>query len=305
MISTAQEIDRIDTDSAALSFVKKQSDQNGTVHLSAPKPLLSSSLDSLYTRLYNIKCFEKADFDNNGFTDLLFNGYLDTHFDNLHCERISLVILSFGRDSFQVKNISGEDHRAFSAGMLINSGDRPAGIHMVQANFEWARKENLFYISEKKDTLGYAYDHFIENIDPSSHIIEKIKFSFSPGLILEWKFYTMTFTADTAWLESEVFQEDKICTRKYFMRVNTALWQRLTGLLNQINFPRLKDNYSINQTCNSTGYLFVKYDNAQMKSVKDYGLSGTYGLKAIQELLMETEASPLWQLLDETDASGF
>ena len=49
--------------------------------------------------------------------------------------------------------------------------------------------------------------------------------------------------------------------------------------LNDIDFPNLKDNYTVAWTDQPTNTLTILYDNGKSKvSLKDYGMKGSFGL---------------------------
>jgi hypothetical protein len=75
------------------------------------------------------------------------------------------------------------------------------------------------------------------------------------------------------------------------------------GLLNNIrnatleqgDFETLQDNYAVNWTDDQTAKLKITYDNGKVKSIRDYGLLGTYGLDRVYQLLFELRENQKWE----------
>jgi len=67
------------------------------------------------------------------------------------------------------------------------------------------------------------------------------------------------------------------------------------NLLNYIDFETLQDNYAVNWTDDQTAKLKVTYDNGKVKSIRDYGLLGTYGLDRVYQLLFELRENQKWE----------
>lgn len=77
--------------------------------------------------------------------------------------------------------------------------------------------------------------------------------------------------------------------------IKKADFQNLENLLNYINFPEFRENYAVNWTDSQTATLVITYDDGKIKKVKDYGLSGTYGLKRLYTLLFDMRFNQDWK----------
>jgi hypothetical protein len=69
---------------------------------------------------------------------------------------------------------------------------------------------------------------------------------------------------------------------------DTACWNRLTGLLNRMNFSGLKEYYDSGERHRSLGFLSITYDNGKVSRLRDDGMLGTYGLSAIYHICYKT-----------------
>jgi len=284
----AQHIEAINSNEEALAFVKKV--QPGFEEKPPYAEFRQHTRDSLFPVLKRIKYYEKADFDNNGYTDLLFNGCAGCRYSNKYDVSPPWVILSFGNDSFQVKDLSCEKYQIYAAGRTVQSAGRPPMIEIAYAGGEDDAK-GLTHEIKGVDTLIYAVGDFIENTQPAHHNIEKISFT-----CLAYHFYSprsdslsfeLTLSPDSSSLIREVNifidKNNPITTyiRKYVAGGDTACFSRLANMLNQINFPRLKKYYGAGSVHEGLGLLSVTYDNGKVIHIRDRAMLGTYALRAI------------------------
>lgn len=61
--------------------------------------------------------------------------------------------------------------------------------------------------------------------------------------------------------------------------------------LNDMDFPALKDRYTVEWTDDQTGNLKITYDGGKEKVITDYGMRGTPELKEIHQLFLELRRS--------------
>lgn len=87
----------------------------------------------------------------------------------------------------------------------------------------------------------------------------------------------------------------------FVARLSRATYSRITGVLNQINFPDLERHYAVQATCNPTGEIGIVYNNGNTKEISDYGLCGTYGLTALQDLLLNLYKTEQWTFIRPVD----
>lgn len=287
----AQHIEAINSNEEALALLKRVKPD-----FEEKKPVEEFSRrtrDSLFPVLKRINYYEKADFDNNGYTDLLFNGCAGCRYNNYYDVTVPLVILSFGNDSFLVKDITCEKYKTYLAGRTVISGGLPM-IEIMYAGYIDDSKERTHPV-KGVDTLLYAVGEFIENTRPAHHNIEKISFTY-----LAYRFYSpkddslsfeLTLSHDSSYLTREVSNNNDTYIRKYKAGNDTACFNRLTSMLNQINFPRLKKYYGAGGVHEGLGFLSVTYDNGKVIHIRDRGLLGTYGLWAIYNSCYKKAAS--------------
>jgi hypothetical protein len=193
----AQSIEAINSNEEALAFLKKV---NPGFEEKKPDAEYKHRRDSIFPILRRVNYYEKADFDNNGYTDLLFNGCswcIDAY---VYGASLPLVILSFGNDSFRIKDISCRKYRIYLAARTVQTGGRPM-IEIAHKGYESKSIGGRTHPIERVDTLSYAFDEFIENTRPTHHTIKNISFSrLCFGSVLpDSCSFTLSLSRDTAW----------------------------------------------------------------------------------------------------------
>ncbi len=71
--------------------------------------------------------------------------------------------------------------------------------------------------------------------------------------------------------------------RDFTATLSTAEYDSLIEIVNYINVPALKNNYAVTYTDGTTATLTITYNNGKTKTIKDYGMSGTYGLSLLYD----------------------
>jgi hypothetical protein len=281
----AQSIEAINSNEEALAFLKKVN------HGFEEKMIDAESMyrrDSIFPGLRRVNYYEKADFDNNGYTDLLFNGCPRCSSGYTYSESLPLVILSFGNDSFQIKDLSCSKYSTYLAARTVQKGGRPM-IEIAGSGYESESAISLVSPIERIDTLLYATGEFIENTQPAHHTIENISFLRSCTIgISDSCSFILTFSQDTTRLTRQVSINWNTAIKKYVAGTDTACWNRLTGLLNRMNFPGLKEYYHAGGTHKPLAFLSITYDNGKVCRIMDAGMLGNYALMAIYNICCKT-----------------
>lgn len=249
------------------------------------------STDSIYT---NLKCqnvfnqsdinnWKKIDINNDGLTDLLFiphyYGYsqyaiIDKDNNNF---KLTRFITNFVFCEY-VKPIKVQDRNE----LLIR-----------KANLPFDFDENIEKYSTL-DTLTYKYDSFIE-LNNSKIIDSKVKsieiktnrcFGICPVFKLK---INKNGIAEFDGIESTKF------IGKSIKQLEQITVNELFNLTNYIEIKKLKDYYEVNYTDASTVTLDIIFEDGSIKKIKDYGLSGTYGLSALYSKLTKLGTETKWE----------
>ena len=298
----SQNIDSLRTDRAVLSFVRSLDKYYKNLYIVPPKPVLGLEDYEARYREFGSEVYEKADFDGNGLTDLLFNGYLTNNEENHDCRRVSFVVLSFGNDSFRVKDIKlGSFTQFFAARKIILGGQNC----IATLNSDWGYKDkNVKNIHNRLDTLAYVLDEFIERTKPNMDTIKKIEYCVGGGLGF-FQGLKLSITDTISIMGCERSLPDMVSVIDsggvFRMRTDYVANSRIWGLLRHIDISHLANHYEVPWTDALEGSLTITYNNGTVKQIDDYGLIGTYGLAALQRTLIGVRNLKHWKKIKEYD----
>lgn len=263
------------------------------------------SLNKILAKKVNVKNnFTKVDFDNNGLTDLLAIG------DNYSC-------LTSGKKG---KEISCD----FSTIVLMNFNNKFKIIDINKSRFypivpkvEYENSKPFLIIyspktivnrfktpeKESKTKLTFKFGDFIEyNENPEKHNIEKIEYSTS-GCYGSCPVFKLEINNDkSAIFIAQHFNFDDDIDNypdkeegKFKTIISREKFNELNEIINYVDFVNLKNSYSVNWTDDQSSTLKITYDNGKTKTIGDYGLIGTYGLKRVYEMLFDIRKNQKWK----------
>ena len=284
--SVAQ-IEKLTSPDEILQFVRKVAPDYGSISSKMGfRRIKQTSFDSL-AKAYHLQSFEKVDLDGNGLTDLVFNGsrYSYSQSDSF-AEPLSLAILSFGKDSFVVRDLSLDLFQDIAAHIVQIDG-KP---YIQTIRVTQHRIDTGYYAEYDIDTLAWKLNAFIEKKPPVKRKIAQIEYNSWNGLAF-WTNITLRIVNDSVRLKKQRLEGRG--GGVYLTRLDFNTAQRLYGLLDAIDFANLKDSFSIGAFDATTGTLKISYDDGQTKMITDYGTCGTYGLAELHNLLYGlTETQP-------------
>jgi hypothetical protein len=230
-----------------------------------------------------VKAWQKCDFDNNGLSDLLVVGTWSNHY--------IICILDKGQNKYEMKPITRRIFQECTFPVVEND--------KINYYFKSYYKQENRHEPGKLEhiTLIYKFGDFIEeNLFPSSHQIEKIEYS-TTGCFGSCPIFSLIMNSNrNAGWHAEQF--NKINNKEIIGNLTAIIteekYNEIVQLLNYINFEKLNDNYAVTWTDDQTSVLKITYDNGKTKSIRDYGLIGTFGLDRIYQLLFELRQNQNW-----------
>jgi hypothetical protein len=235
-------------------------------------------VDSLH-----LKPFAKADFDNNGYTDIILvqEGSYETSI---------IVIMDTGNNKIYIKNLStirfGNLHLAFAYKQNQQTFLNLIGFKMSY----WPKLDSPVTVESIK--LIYKYGDFIENNNtPENHAISKIEYNTGACYGLCPIFSLIIDSSRNASYHAIKFNKEQ---GDFKTIINLKDYNKITELINYINFATLEDDYNLPITDQPTSWLTITYDNGKVKRIKDYGEEGTYGLMALYKLLFRIRSNQSW-----------
>ena len=302
-LAHTQTINNLQTNEQVQSFIKTLDSSYSGVSIIRPEPILEyyELVDSL-TR-FGASPWEKADFDNNGLTDLLFNGFNTDTLNGYYCSRLSIAILDMGNGSFRVKPLNLYNYQDYFAARTITINNK-AYINTCRFAYQDNEAHTAYEAKYEHDTLTYTFDEFIELSKPGNYAIEGIRYCSKTGFRLE-QGYRIDIYGDSAILETgpvPLFGSDSMEPGHIAKaRIDTATWSRIKAILQYMDCSHLKEFYRAPWTHGIPASLRIKYDGGKIKKISDYGLKGTYGLKVMHNLLADLKKTLHWKVFKSTD----
>lgn len=256
-----------------------------------------------------INSFEKADFDGNGYTDLLAIG------DNQDCIQVDLkdtlseiscgydpiVIMNFPKNKSLIYPLANNFKDILPKVLHFNGGDF---LKLYQTEYHGILEKyiNLNKKSDLEKKLTYKFNGFIEyNPSPKHHKIEKIDyltsmcygtcpiFNLTLARNSNFEFFAerFNFTEDREWKkEPEGYFKSSFSKNDF---------DELCAILNYNDFSNLNDYYTVSWTDDQTSILIITYDGGKTKMIRDYGLQGTFGLQLVYKKLFDLRTKLKWQ----------
>jgi hypothetical protein len=231
-----------------------------------------------------IKPWQKADFDNNGLSDILIVGTWSDH--HIIC------ILDKGENHFEIKSITRRIFQECTFPVVSNNKIKYY-FESYPESGNWDKPRKLQQI-----ILTYQFGDFIEeNPTPTSHKIDKIEYS-TTGCFGTCPVFELTINSDknAKWF-ADMYNEisDKEVKGDFNSTITEDKYNEIVNLLNYIDFANLQDDYAVSWTDDQSSTLIITYDNGKTKSIKDYGLIGTYGLDRVYQMLFELRRNQKWE----------
>lgn len=298
--SVANIIDSLNTNEQVLSFVRSLDKHYKNVFIIPPKPIERQSDYILPVNAFQSKVFEKIDLDNNGQTDILFNGYIDYYAGNSTCNRLSIMIFAFPDDSFTVKELIISHHVEFFAARILRT-DSISYLNIEEVTMKPDANGQRFHPHLTVDTLACLFNEFIEKSKPNNLQIEKIEFCAWGGLGT-FSDLKLVIKNDEVIMESRSTMHPPLTAIDsggvFKSSINSPVYSKLIGLTRHIDFMQLKPTYSVAWTDGIEAGLKITYKDGKVKKINDYGLVGTRALASFQRFLLNLRYTLQWKLIE-------
>ena len=133
------------------------------------------------------------------------------------------------------------------------------------------------------DTLIFKFGDFYEyNPSPDNFSIQAISISTTP-CYGSCPIFELDIKGDgTANYDAQEYNDK---TGKFKAIIDTASFSKLIQTINYIKLTSLKDAYRVHWTDDQTVTLEIKFNDALVKKISDYGKIGTYGLQHLYSQL--------------------
>lgn len=160
--------------------------------------------------------------------------------------------------------------------------------------------------SESKSMLTFKYGNFIEyNENPKQNKVTKIEFN-TTGCFGTCPKYKLILNRDSLSIfkaERYNFSDDEIKKRNeegvFSTLISEKEFDKLEEIINYCAFENLNDEYHVMHTDDQTGILKITFNDGNVKTINDYGMVGTYGLKLFYEKLAEFRFNEKWLKIEQ------
>ncbi|RZK19087.1 MAG: hypothetical protein EOO56_14900 [Hymenobacter sp.] len=239
----------------------------------------------------NRRSWVKADFDNDGSTDLLVTGRDSEHFVR---DRSIICFLNKRQQSPRIIWLAedGDDCPVAQVGYLRNKAIIRYA-HVSLSKLRGAQTTSSRQSVCRIDTLVFKEPGFIEySRAPKDYQIQRVAFSTEAcyGSCPIFELHVARNGAAT--YRAEEYNERK---GTFTATVDAQAIKELWDLLNYLNFPQLEEKYAVRATDHPTCTLTITYADGKVKTIEDYGEQGTFGLQRAYELLFALRNSQAWK----------
>ena len=271
-------VDSIKTDSDVLLFLERldpkfTSPKRAELKIFSTDELrLKLSCDSMLYK-WNIRNWEKVDFNNDGRTDLIAT----VHWYDFDV----FVAIDKGDNTFQLIRLSKDAFENCELGKTLKlNGEQLLLFYRYRKEFPYPEKNFYdFHPTHRIDTLLYKFGGFIEKMTgPALYQIQEIEYYTSDGWSGVSPVYSFKFQNDG----DAYYQPNSTKQKK---RISKDKSQQITGLIQYINIKQLRDRYLVARIDDTTIYLKITFRDGSIKQIEDFGMEGTFGLGRLYELL--------------------
>lgn len=258
------------------------------------------------------KSFYKSDFDNNGLTDLLIIG--DGHNcigmagcddgESISCDFSVYSLMNFGNDSINSISLNFITKSLSLVPKIIETND---GSYIeLHKPVDYKIENGDLKKFSRTIPIIYKYGTFIErNEKKKEYDIENIEFiaqgcvAGCPEFIISidenknGKFNAQNYN----WFDKNFSHdlEPNDIDGEYKTQVSDKHFKEIYGIINYLDFTNLENIYFSGAMHSSSVTLKITYDNGKIKTIRDDGLIGTYGLKRVYEMFYELRFNQEWK----------
>ncbi len=227
--------------------------------------------------------FREGDFNHDGIKDLLVLGTAQFVVKKWAFKQREIVIIMADKDSLRKVRFPygffSDYNNVTPYPKVINIGQED----FISIGYEMNvphQKSKVFY-----DTLYVVNDCLMTFTEhPSKREMSRIDFKTS-HCFGTCPVFEMSIDKN---LEVEYNGIDHVNKKGQFkLKAQEKDWDYLTRLISNLRIEDLKNSYSINATDHQTVFLKVHFGEGKEKSIRDYGLRGTFGLSILYDYFFE------------------
>lgn len=285
----ANKIDSLKTDKDVLEFLKSSISDFRSATLN---PIELRSTETLRRDLncggiadeWQIMNWEKADFNNDGRTDLLVHVYWYDYG--------VYVIMDRGDGTFKLLTLSYNIHEKCVMAKPVKSGNQTLLLFYEKKQI-YGRPTNDIKSANPIDSLVYKFGNFVElNREPSAYGIDSIEYRTSYCYGSCPVFSISSDNDGNAIYDAGTYNPKQ---GKFSARIKNENLEEILGLIDYLSIKNLDNNYSVPWTDDQTCWLRIKFNDGTVKEIRDYGLKGTFGLRLLYNIFFDLRGNQDWK----------
>ncbi|HYC40762.1 MAG TPA: DUF6438 domain-containing protein [Chitinophagaceae bacterium] len=224
---------------------------------------------------WQIKNWDRADFDGDGRNDLLIMPFW--------MDYGVYVIMDRGANRFETITLSYNIFDKCELARIADAGGRAALYYYLSPSRGRSRG----------DTLVYRHGGFVEyNATPAQKKIDSI--SFRTGYCFgSCPVFSIRLDAEGKAVYEAGAYNPKMGT--YSATFSRSFLDELLALVHYVDPARLADDYKVSWAEDQTAWLRVRYADGSVKEIRDYGLKGNFGLRLLYSKFFEMRGSQPWK----------
>lgn len=243
----------------------------------------------------------KTDMDSNGLTDLLIKGdpllvVMDRDsagyklcyiYPSDFISKYSLLdIDSSGKQKLLLlKTVTKQRYLNYRE--RIPKDNKATSLHKLPSVDYYAYRE-----AQRIDSLVYKFDRFVEyNAAPPQYKIRSVRLA-TTSCLGNCPEYNLTVNNDRTADYNAGFYTGK--SGHFTGMIDEQSFNELMQLVDYIRVQSLNERYAVDGTDYPTAILKVVFEDGQVKSISDYGMAGTQGLRMLYRFIDGLRTSQKW-----------
>jgi hypothetical protein len=284
----ANKVDSLQTDKDVAGFLKWvnadfKNPKYDSIELRSTETLRKDlSCDGIADQ-WQIKNWEKTDFNGDGLTDLLVTLFWYDYG--------VYALIDKGNNKFGMITLS---YNVYEKCELA----KPVKINDQQLLLFYGKKRNGPIAPASKspsliDTLIYKYGDFTEfNRKPATYKIDSIEFRTVYCLGSCPVFSIRMDKNGNAVYTAETYNPKQ---GKFSGVIKKNNLDEITDLINYLDLTKLQDYYSVSWKDDQTCWIRIRFADGTVKEIRDYGMRGTFGLRLLYNKFFELRSNQEWK----------
>lgn len=236
---------------------------------------------------WDIKNWEKADLNNDGLTDLLILPHWYSY--------DPYAIIDEGNGGFKLHRLflNVFEECELAKPIQVNGQTQLMIYKRQQQRVTLGNNEWKFNTVQFLDTLSFKFNDLVElNNNPADYQIKSIFFKTS-SCLGTCPIFTLKMDSKGKTVFDGIAYTN--FPGKSSKNLPVALFNELHEILNYISVKQLEEHYEVNWTDDQTATLTIVFANKESKTIRDYGMQGTYGLRTVYTKLMDIGMNTRWK----------